>query len=87
MKIIEGKCGLILGEGTWNLHLILPMQPIKIGGTKVAAITNKDIIPTIFEYVEVCERENELYKKCIVIFGKAITVKTEDNIISKTKEV
>lgn len=89
-KIIEGKCGLILSEGTWNLHPILPMQPIKYGGIKVAAITNKVIIPTIFEYVEVndiCERENELYKKCIVIFGKAITVKPEDNIISKTKEV
>lgn len=89
-KIIEGKCGLILGEGTWNLHPILPMQPIKIGGTKVAAITNKVIIPTIFEYVEVndiCEREKELYKKCIVIFGKSITVQPEDNIISKTKEV
>ena len=89
-KISEGKNGLILGESTWNLHPILPMQPLKIGATRVAAITEKVIIPTIFEYVEVddkCEKESELYKKCIVVFGKPIIISTDDNLISKTKEI
>lgn len=89
-KIIDGKDGIIYGETTWNLHPILPMQPMKAGGTQVAMITEKIVIPTIFEYVEVndvCLKEKELYKKCIVVFGKPVVVKREDNQIAKTKEI
>lgn len=89
-KILEGKCAIVFGESTWNLHPILPMQPIKIGVTNIAKITEKVIIPTIFEYVEVndvCEKENELYKKCIVLFGHSISVTIEENIYKKTKEI
>ncbi len=87
-KIIDGEDGIIFGEGTWNLHPIKPMQKIKAGGTQSAIITNKMVIPTIFEYVEVpdiVDKEKELYSRCIVQFGKPILVKPEDNIIQKTK--
>lgn len=89
-KIIDGEDGIIFGEGTWNLHPIKPMQKIKAGGTQSAIITDKVIIPTIFEYVEVpdaVDKERELYSRCIVQFGKPIIVKPEDNIIQKTKLV
>lgn len=89
-KILNGKCGVVFGESTWNLHPILPMQPIKIGITNIAKITEKVIIPTVFEYVEVdsvCEKENEIYEKCIVLFGHPISVSIEDNIFYKTKEI
>lgn len=87
-KIIDGEDGIIFSEGTWNLHPIKPMQNIKIGGTQSAVIADKVIIPTIFEYVEVPDivaKESELYSRCIVEFGKPIIVKSEDNIIEKTK--
>lgn len=89
-KILRGKCGIVFGESTWNLHPTLPMQPIKIGVTNIAKITKKVIIPTIFEYVEVddvCEKEKEIYEKCIVLFGHPISVSIEDNIFQKTKEI
>ena len=87
-KIISGQDGIIFSEGTWNLHPIKPMQNLKVGGTQSAVISNKIIIPTVFEYVEVPDvvsKENELYTRCIVIFGKPVLVKTEDNLIEKTK--
>mgnify|MGYP004621757797 FL=1 len=87
-KVIEGEDGIIFGEGTWNLHPIKPMQSIKVGGTQSAIIADKVVIPTIFEYVEVPDivsKENEIYSRCIVEFGKPIIVKSEDNIIEKTK--
>lgn len=87
-KIIDGEDGIIFSEGTWNLHPTKPMQNLKIGGTQSALIADKVIIPTIFEYVEVpdiVEKESEIYSRCIVEFGKPIIVKSEDNIIEKTK--
>lgn len=89
-KILRGKCGIIFGESTWNLHPTLPMQPIKIGITNIAKITGRIVVPTIFEYVEinnVCEKESEIYEKCIVFFGQPIRVLIEDNVFYKTKEI
>lgn len=89
-KIIDGKDGVIFGEGTWNLHPIKPMQPIKVGGTQTAIIADTVVVPTIFEYVEIPEivsKEKELYNKCIVSFGKPISVKATDNIFEKTQEI
>ena len=89
-KIIDGMDGIIFSEGTWNLHPIKPMLPIKKGGTQIALIADVVVIPTIFEYVEVSDlvdKEKELYQKCIVLFGKPISVKTSDNIIKKTLEI
>lgn len=89
-KIIDGEDGVIFAEGTWNLHPILPMQPIKAGGTQTAMIADKVVIPTVYEYVEIpdlCSKEKELYTKCIVIFGKPIIVKRTDNLFEKTKEI
>lgn len=86
-KIIEGKCGVIFGESTWNLHPYLPMQTIKMGTAKIGAITQKIIIPTIFEYVEVpdlCKKESELYTKCIVYFGQPIKINTNENLLKQT---
>lgn len=89
-KIKEGEDGIIFGEGTWNLNPIKPMQGIKTGGVQSAIIADKVIIPTLFEYVEVpdiVEKENELYSRCIVQFGKPIIVKQDDNVLEKTKLV
>lgn len=89
-KIIDGKDGVIFGEGTWNLHPIKPMQPIKVGGTQTAIIADTVVVPTIFEYVEnpeIVSKEKELYNKCIVSFGKPISVKATDNIFEKTQEI
>jgi len=89
-KIIDGKDGVIFSEGTWNLHPIKPAQPMKVGGTQTALIANTVIVPTVFEYVEVPDivsKEKELYKRCIVAFGKPVIVRVEDNMFEKTKEV
>lgn len=89
-KVIEGEDGIIFSESTWNLHPVKPMLDIKVGGTQSAVISDKVIIPTIFEYVEVPDivnKESELYSRCIVEFGKPIIVKPEDNIVEKTKYV
>lgn len=89
-KIIDGKDGVIFSEGTWNLHPIKPAQPMKVGGTQTALIAHTVIVPTVFEYVEVPDivsKEKELYKRCIVSFGKPVIVRVDDNMFEKTKEV
>lgn len=89
-KIIDGEDGVIFSEGTWNLHPIKPMQPIKVGGTQSAIIANTVVVPTVFEYVEVpdiVDKEKDLYTRCIVYFGKPIHVSVEDNIFEKTKQI
>lgn len=89
-KIIDGKDGVIFSEGTWNLHPIKPMQPIKVGGTQTAIITDTVVVPTIFEYVEIPDivsKEKELYSRCIVSFGKPIVVKAADDVFAKTMEI
>ena len=86
-KILNGKDGVIFGEGTWNLHPVIPMHNIHKGISTVAAITQVPIIPTIFEYVEkdeLLETEADLYKKCIIRFGKPITIGYEQDLISQT---
>lgn len=86
-KIIEGKCGVIFGEATWNLNPYLPMQKIKIGGTQMGAISEKCIIPTILEYIEVPEivsKESDLYTKCIITFGKPISIDQSQSTIAQT---
>lgn len=50
----------MFGESTWNLHPLLPMQKLKAGITLVSLITEKPIIPVIFEYVEsaqICKKK------------------------------
>lgn len=85
-KIINGNNGFILGEATWNLHPILPMQKMKAGVVQTALITEKPIVPVIIEYIEVprvCKKEKELYSKCVVWFGKPIYVTEEKNIFTQ----
>ena len=63
-KLLHGDTCVIFGEGTWNLHPYKPMQNIRIGGVKAAAIAGVPIVPVILEYVEVpglCSREKDLY--------------------------
>lgn len=86
-KMLEGQCGVIFGEATWNLHPILPMQAIKIGGAKIGAITEKVVIPTIFEYVEIPEihsKESHLYKKCIVYFGHPLKIDQTKSLVAQS---
>lgn len=86
-KVLNQCVGVVFSEGTWNLHPIKPMQNIKIGAAKVSAITQKPIIPTIMEYIEIpilCNKESELYKKCIIQFGKPISINEEDSLVKQT---
>ena len=94
-KLMGGDTGVIYGESTWNLHPFKPMQNIKIGGVKVAAIASKPIIPVIYEYVEVpkiVSKEKELYSRCIIKIGKPIEIDPslslieQNNIVQKTME-
>lgn len=89
-KLIHGDTCVIFGESVWNLHPMLPMLNLKTGGAKMAAISQKPIIPTIFEYVEVpslCCKEQEIYEKCIVTFGKPYIVDRNRSLITQTKEI
>lgn len=86
-KMLEGKDGVIFGESTWNLHPVLPMHNIKKGGSIISAITQAPIIPTIFEYIEQhgpVKSENDLYKKCVIRFGKPIIINPSENLIQQT---
>ena len=76
-KLLHGDTCIILGEGTWNLHPYKPMQNIKVGGVKAAAIADVPIVPVILEYVEVpelCSKETDLYRKCIVRMSLTINM-------------
>lgn len=80
-KIIEGKDGLIFGEGTWNIHPTLQMHNIKNGAAKISIIAEVPIVPVIFEYIEKNEMvslESELYDKCIIRFGHPIMINYSD---------
>lgn len=82
--------GVIFGEGTWNLHPYKPMQQIKIGAAKIAAIAEVKVIPTIFEYVEttkICDKEKELYTNCIIKFGNPISISREESLIEQTNHI
>ncbi len=88
-KILTGNDGVIFGEGTWNLHPILPMHNIRTGAATVASITQVPIIPTIFEYVEkndLFTSESPLYKKCIIRFASPITIDGNEDIIRQTND-
>lgn len=88
-KIIQGKDGLIFGEGTWNIHPTLLMHNIHNGAAKISLISQVPIVPVIFEYLEVdgiITDERKLYKKCIIRFGKPIyTNYSEDLCIQSDK--
>lgn len=89
-KILSGNDGVIFGESTWNLHPILPMHNIRKGSTIISAITEVPIIPTIFEYIEedgFLKTEGELYKKCLIRFGKPVTINYDENFIVQTNQV
>ena len=89
-KILNGNDGLIFGESTWNLHPVLPMHNIKKGASKISAITQVPIIPTIIEYIEsdsIVDTEEELYKKCLVRFGKPIMINCDEDLISQTNKI
>ena len=89
-KILNGNNGFVMGEATWNLHPLLPMQKVKAGVVQASLITGKPIVPVIFEYVEIpklCKKEKELYSKCVVQFGKPIYTTTEENIFKQAEEI
>ena len=89
-KILRGNDGVIFGESTWNLHPILPMHNIKKGISTISAITQVPIIPTIFEYIEkdgIINSESDLYKKCIIRFGKPIMIDYDNNLILQTNNL
>lgn len=86
-KMLEGRDGVIFGEGTWNLHPVLPMHNIRQGASTISAITQVPIIPTIFEYVEedgFIRSEGELYQKCLISFGKPVMINYNEDLIKQT---
>lgn len=89
-KLCLGDTCVIFGEGTWNLHPFKPMQNIRIGGVKAAAISKKPIVPVIFEYVEVpnlVSKEKDLYSKCIVKVGEPIEIDPAISLVEQTKKI
>ena len=89
-KILEGNDGVIFGESTWNLHPVLPMHNIKQGASKISAITQVPIVPTIFEYIEendFVDKEKDLIKKCIIRFGKPIVINYNEDLILQTNTI
>ncbi len=89
-KILGGKSGFVFGEATWNLHPYKPMQNVKAGIAEIAMITGKAVVPTIFEYVEVdhtCNKEKDLYRKCIVSFGKPVTISSDKSFFGQTEHL
>lgn len=86
-NILNGMSGVIFGEATWNLYPYKPMQFIKTGAANIAAITEIPIIPTIFEYIEipqVCNREKDIYEKCVVQFASPIKISRSESLIAQT---
>lgn len=82
-KILNGNDGLIFGESTWNLHPTLPMHNIRNGASKISLITQAPIIPTIIEYLEKDEMvssDSQLFDKCIIRFGKPISINFTDSL-------
>jgi len=89
-KILSGNDGVIFGESTWNLHPILPMHNIRKGAAIISAITQVPIIPTIFEYIEedgILKTEGQLYKKCIIRFGKPEVINYNNNSIIQSNQL
>lgn len=89
-KILSWENGFVFGEATWNLHPVKPMQDVKAGIAEIALITGKVVVPTIFEYVEVdhvCKKESELYKKCIVSFGKPVMISADKGLFEQTENL
>lgn len=89
-KIIDGNDGVVFGEGTWNLHPTLPMHIIHNGAAKISLITKVPIIPTIVEYVEVddlVKTDAQLYKKCVIRFGKPINQDYNNSLIENSSNV
>ena len=89
-KLIHGDTGVIFGESTWNLHPFKPMQNIKMGCIKAAAISQKPIVPMIMEYVEVpvlCKKEKELYSKCVVRFGEPMRIDYRESLIEQNNKL
>ena len=89
-RMLNGTNGFIFGEATWNMHPYKPMQNLHAGVTEISLITGKPIVPVIFEYVEsdgICKKETAVYKKCIVSFGKPVTVTAEESIFGQTDKL
>lgn len=89
-QMLNGRFGIIYPESTWNLHPYKPMLKIKTGPVFMSAITGHPIIPTIYEYVEnskFCEKEKDIYKKCIVKIEEPIYIDKTKSIIKQTNEI
>jgi len=89
-KILSGNDGVIFGESTWNLHPILPMHNIRKGVAIISAITQVPIIPTIFEYIEedgILKTEGQLYRKCLIRFGKPVMINFDENFIVQSNKI
>ena len=89
-NLVNGAYGVIFSESTWNLHPYKPMHLIKTGAVYSAAIADVPIVPVIFEYIEtngLCKKENELYTKCVVTFGKPMRITSQFGLIAQTDDL
>lgn len=91
-KMLQDKLsyGAIAPESTWNMDPVKPMRNWKYGVSKIAAITEKPIVPVIMEYVEVpeiCSKESQLYSKCVVRFGHPFYIHPTNDLIKRTDNI
>lgn len=81
---------VICGESTWNLHPTKLMHNIKKGPVKIQAITQFPVLPTIMEYIEVddyVQKEQDLYIKCVIRFGKAREPDYEESMSNQAQQI
>lgn len=86
----KGVYGVMHGEATWNMHPFRLMQDLKLGGIVASLIAGVPIVPTIYEYVEVdkiVSKESELYKKCVICFGRTFYPTPNRSLIDQIGEL
>lgn len=88
--LLDGSNVVVFPEATWNLHPYKPMLPLHIGACRIAAKSEKPVIPVIMEYVEssrIAKKESEIFEKCIVRIGAPIFGCNSANMFEKTQEL
>jgi len=88
-RLSQGVNGLIFPESTWNLHPIRPMQKLNAGFLRASLATGRPVVPMLLEYEEVsgiCQKESQLYTRCIVTFGKPFMPSAQEDIFQQTEK-
>lgn len=66
------------------------MHIIQNGAAKISLISQVPVIPAIMEYIEVndlVESDAQLFKKCIIRFGKPIYLSYNNDLIGESRSI